>query len=97
MQGQLLADVKMMMEFISFFFGRRQQTCANHAQVRVFVVYINFHQEWWPKIIQAEFAGKPFVEVVPLDLVSPETSNFFAVPRAEALHFWENFLQTLAT
>ena len=37
-------------------------------------------------------------EVVPLDLVSPETSNFFAVPWvdqlrewAETLHIWESF------
>lgn len=71
-------------------FGKKAtNTWANHAQFAhvLCICRMNSRQKWWPKIVQVEFAGKPFVEVVPLDLVSPETSNFFAVPRAEMLHF----------
>ena len=76
-----------------FCFWKKARKKANHAQFAhvLCICPINFRQKWWPKIVQAEFAGKPFVEVVPLDLVSPETSNFFAVPRAEMRHLWESF------
>jgi len=75
-------------------FGKKAtNTWANHAQFAhvLCICRMNFRQKWWPKIVQAAFAGEPFVEVVPLDLVSPETSNFFAVPTAEMRHLWESF------